>query len=1086
MNTLKRWMSARTDMLNLGLVLILGSVSSQALAFNTYLSDFNTNYSTQGTRIDNCGLCHFNFNGAGPLTPYGEDFRNNNYSIPAIGQIDSDGDASSNDQEASLLTNPGLSCRNLTSAQNAPANITSFVDPANPAGCVATGSPPIVNMNGTYVGVTGNPISFSSAGSFDPDGSIVSYLWNFGTGYGTSTEANPVFTYIADTQLKILVSLTVTDNDGNTTSSSTFVTVLQSPNDPPIANAGLPVTGVVNSPVRFNGSASSDPDGTGFLSYYWNFGDGSFSSFESPTHSYNRCGTYNVSLQVTDVISLTNTATTLATIASSGQDLPVAHAGGGVSRFYNGQVGTNVQFDGSGSSDPDCNIVSYNWDFGDGTSGIGMSPLHNYIAGGNYVVTLTVTDNDGLQGTDVATVSVINTGPLDGTALYQTNCAACHGAGVNSNKIGATVARINAGIVNAPSMNSLSSLTATEIQAISDYLVSLTPPPPPPPPPGPVDGATLYSSRCASCHGAGANSTKIGATVARIDAGIVNAPSMNSLSSLTATEIQTISDYLVSLTPPSPPPPGPGPVDGSALYDTNCAGCHGPGNSSAKAGATVTRIENSIVNIPSMTGLSSLSAADIQAIADFLVGVSTGPMTNEDLYVANCGACHGADGSGGSGGGVRGDSASKITKEIQSTSEMQYLSFLTNQEIDYIAQFLNGDTVTLPGTGTGGGGSGGGGTGGGTGSALYETNCASCHGSGSNSAKAGASVVRINNSIANVASMNGLSSLSAADIQAISDYLVSLAPTTPPTGNDGSALYTSNCASCHGPGSNSAKAGATVTRIENSIVNVPSMTGLSSLSAADIQAIADFLAGVSTGPMTNEDLYVAHCGACHGADGRGGSEEGVLGDSANKIASEIQGVREMQYLSFLTSEEIEYIAQYLNGETVMLPGTDTGGGGSGGGGTGGGTGSVLYETNCGGCHGPGSNSTKAGASVIRIDNGIANVGSMNGLSSLSAADIQAIADFLATTSAPTTPQGLYAANCAACHGADGSGGSSGENVRGDSASKISSAIRKEREMQYLGFLSSNEIQEIANYLSQQSSSTRTSSRTRYRGRRGND
>ena len=64
-----------------------------------------------------------------------------------------------------------------------------------------------------------------------------------------------------------------------------------------------------------------------------------------------------------------------------------------------------MQFDGSGSSDPDGSIVAYDWDFGDGNSGTGVSPTHSYAAAGLYTVSLTVTDNAG--ATDTATTTAV-------------------------------------------------------------------------------------------------------------------------------------------------------------------------------------------------------------------------------------------------------------------------------------------------------------------------------------------------------------------------------------------------------------------------------------------------------------------------------------------------------------------------------------------------------------------------------------------------------------------------------------------------------------------------------------------------------
>jgi PKD repeat protein len=72
------------------------------------------------------------------------------------------------------------------------------------------------------------------------------------------------------------------------------------------------------------------------------------------------------------------------------------------------QVGETVTFDASASYDPDGTIVSYEWDFGDGKSGVGESANHTYTTAGTYTVTLTVTDNNGL--TDIVTDDVTVTG----------------------------------------------------------------------------------------------------------------------------------------------------------------------------------------------------------------------------------------------------------------------------------------------------------------------------------------------------------------------------------------------------------------------------------------------------------------------------------------------------------------------------------------------------------------------------------------------------------------------------------------------------------------------------------------------------
>lgn len=62
---------------------------------------------------------------------------------------------------------------------------------------------------------------------------------------------------------------------------------------------------------------------------------------------------------------------------------------------YSGDINQPAQFNGSGSNDLDGSIVSYEWDFGDGTNATGVSPTHIYTAAGTYTVTLTVVDDDG-------------------------------------------------------------------------------------------------------------------------------------------------------------------------------------------------------------------------------------------------------------------------------------------------------------------------------------------------------------------------------------------------------------------------------------------------------------------------------------------------------------------------------------------------------------------------------------------------------------------------------------------------------------------------------------------------------------------
>ena len=166
------------------------------------------------------------------------------------------------------------------------------------------------------------------------------------------------------------------------------------PNDPPEASFTFTSNGLA---AAFNSAGSSDSDGT-IVSRSWDFGDGQTSSAANPSHTYAAQGTYSVTLTVTDNDGDSDSISQDVFVAPVANVEPTA-------AFSWTAASLEVSFDSSDSVDPDGSIVSRTWDFGDGNTGVGVSPSHTYAAAGTFDVTLTVTDNDGDTGSEVHEVT---------------------------------------------------------------------------------------------------------------------------------------------------------------------------------------------------------------------------------------------------------------------------------------------------------------------------------------------------------------------------------------------------------------------------------------------------------------------------------------------------------------------------------------------------------------------------------------------------------------------------------------------------------------------------------------------------------
>jgi PKD repeat protein len=260
-------------------------------------------------------------------------------------------------------------------------------------------SPPVADPGGDYSAGVGEAVKFDGSDSYDPDGKIDSYEWDFGDD-STGKGKKPKHTY--GEAGKFNVRLTVTDDKGTPASATTKAQIGQG-GQRPTADAGGPYSGSVDKSVKFDGSESTDPEND-ISDYSWDFGDGSSTKKgKKPKHTYEESGTFSVTLEVTNKNGDTDTDVTSAEIADGGNLPPKADAGGP----YQGKVDKTVKFDGTGSSDPDGQIEDYEWDFGDGSrTEKGKTARHEYEQAGTYTVTLTVTDEDGVKDTHGTTAVI--------------------------------------------------------------------------------------------------------------------------------------------------------------------------------------------------------------------------------------------------------------------------------------------------------------------------------------------------------------------------------------------------------------------------------------------------------------------------------------------------------------------------------------------------------------------------------------------------------------------------------------------------------------------------------------------------------
>ncbi len=278
---------------------------------------------------------------------------------------------------------------------------------------------PIADAGPEVWAKVGTPAEFNASNSYDPDGTIVSYDWDFGDG---TTGAGEVVDHIYNSTGLYTVTLIVTDNRGGQATDTTLAAIWNNtglPDFVPYVETLSVVKGensTVNVLIYNLGNVSNNTTVVAYLNkgtpeeelllnttilskainktlvpvvinYNGSASEISFTVIVDPDNNVTESNETNNEITVNLTVMQRPVATFIASPTS-------------------GYVPLTVHFNASNSYDPDGTIVSYDWGFGDGITANGEVVDHIYSNTGTYTAKLVVTDNDGLKSEYETTISV--------------------------------------------------------------------------------------------------------------------------------------------------------------------------------------------------------------------------------------------------------------------------------------------------------------------------------------------------------------------------------------------------------------------------------------------------------------------------------------------------------------------------------------------------------------------------------------------------------------------------------------------------------------------------------------------------------
>ncbi len=296
--------------------------------------------------------------------------------------------------------------------------VTKEIDVTGPN--TATPVIDIPTKDGKYY--AGVQYTFLGEKSTSPNGSIQKYEWDFGDGSPKANTRTANHTYKKGGTFEVI--LKVTDETGVTGELSQKIKVEIAESAPIAVITTVPapakseddfIVGTVPFEVAFDATKSEDPDNN-IVDYKWDFdGDETIDDTgEKVTYAYKESGTYNATLTVVDAEN--NESKTSRVVKVQAQPLQARVT----ATPFDGVVPLTVTFDATSSSYPNGKIVSYEWDFGDGSAKrIDVGKVtYKYTKIGTFNATVTAISSDNMRSTAQTPISVR---PVALTACFETS-----------------------------------------------------------------------------------------------------------------------------------------------------------------------------------------------------------------------------------------------------------------------------------------------------------------------------------------------------------------------------------------------------------------------------------------------------------------------------------------------------------------------------------------------------------------------------------------------------------------------------------------------------------------------------------------